>query len=459
MVPTMYYDMMIANGFSYQDCVDAGYFEDEYQSKHQLMEMLCDPDSPFNDVIVDAIVEKSPDIIISMAGCFSPMHAGHLDAIRLARSFYIDRGYNPLCVLFPAHDSYVDVKRGGTCKFSAMSRIQYMKKFLEDNNETDIIIDEHPALYMPAELNFPYLMMRLSHFAPNVKQSFVVGADNQMFALAIKQTEHDTFIVSRDSVDITVDSRLQQHGMSNDNIFVVKNSPYSYLSSTLIRDKVMSSLSNPDISGTYMVRDDSGLGGFENVTERLVGALDFVFEGKLDITVIDAKEQVEMCRQHVANMNSYVISMDKYFQGDFNIRCSRLFKKNTYQKSPCGFLVENEDEFIQFLKQLPKNANVLIVDDDISSGHSFNYVRNLIFRNTGVVAEGFFMNLFYLQQKGINKKVYDIIDVRDFVPFAKNGGLRTKHNRLMYKYPQVNLATRAKIPHDKIMLFNELMYG
>ena len=45
----MFYDLMIKNGFTMQDCVDAGYFDDGYESADQIMGMLC-ADSIYNCV-------------------------------------------------------------------------------------------------------------------------------------------------------------------------------------------------------------------------------------------------------------------------------------------------------------------------------------------------------------------------------------------------------------------------
>ena len=57
-------------------------------------------------------------------------------------------------------------------------------------------------------------MERIS-FCTGVKQSFVVGADNQMFALAIKRKQAiNTFIIARDGVEISVSSRLSRMDMN-----------------------------------------------------------------------------------------------------------------------------------------------------------------------------------------------------------------------------------------------------
>lgn len=455
----MFYDLMIKNGFTMQDCVDAGYFDDGYESADQIMGMLC-ADSIYNCVLVDAISEKQPDIIVSMSGCFSPFHDGHLHSLKLARDFYESQGLKVLCVLFPAHDSYVDVKRNGTCRKNAFSRIQYMKKFLEESNETDIIIDEFPALQMPRELNFPFLMERISHFAPGVKQSFVVGADNQMFALAIKQTSNDTFIIARDGVEISVSSRLESYGMNMENVHIVYDNEYSHLSSTLIRNKI--NIDDNKIDGVYLIRDDSSLGGFENVSPKLKDALEKVFDGRIAVDVIDGVKQISECSDFIRSNYSdhVVISMDKYYKGDFSLSCSRIFKKYTYQKTPVGYVIDNEKEFIDFLKALSANSKILVVDDDISSGFSFNYISSIIKTHVeSCTIDGFFMNEYYMKTNNIIGEVYDIVDCRDFVVDAPNGGLRTATGRVMYKYPAVNIATRAKIPSDMIGVFNTLMYG
>lgn len=455
----MFYEMMLKNGFTMQDCVDAGYFEDDYSSNEQVMNMITSP-SIYNNVLMDAISEQQPDIIVSLSGCFSPFHDGHLHSLRLARSFYAEKGMKVMCVLFPAHDSYVSLKRNGSCKKDAFSRIQYMKKFLEESNETDIVIDEFPAIQMPSELNFPFLMERISYFAPGVKQSFVVGADNQMFALAVKQTDHDVFIVNRDGIEITVNARLAQHGLDMENVYVVEDNQYSYLSSTLIRKNIENT--EDKNTGVYLIRDDSVLGGFKNISNKLKNALESVLDDTISVKIIDGVKQVIDCSNFINDNYSdhVVISMDKYFKGDFSLSCSRIFKKYTYQKTPIGYVIDNEAEFVEFLKNLPIDTKILIVDDDISSGFSFNYISNVIKKIVPRCSiDGFFMNEYYMKVSGITEPVYDIVDCRDFVLNAPNGGLRTVDGRIMYQYPMVNITTRAKIPATMIGKFNALMYG
>ena len=40
-------------------------------------------------------------------------------------------------------------------------------------------------------------------------------------------------------------------------------------------------------------------------------------------------------------------------------------------------MIDNEKEFIDFLKTLSTNSEILVVDDDISSGFSFNYISSI----------------------------------------------------------------------------------
>lgn len=454
----MVYQEMLRNGFCIQDCIDAGYFDDQYANDHHIKSLLIGSD--YDDAILYGVNTINPDIIISMSGCFSPFHQGHLNAMVQARALYESKGMRVMCIFIPANDSYVDVKRNGTCKMTAMERIQYMKKFLEESNERDIVIDEHPALAMPYELNFPYLLNRIEIIAPNVKQSFVVGADNQLFALALKNMGHDTVVLNRDNTDIIIEERLKSHNMDMTAVYIINDNQYSNLSSTLVR----SSFSLPTLSkdGIYLIRNDSRLGGFVDNTIILEECINKAFRG-INTHIIDAEYQINICKKYIANNYSdyIVISMDKYFKGDFNIECSRLFKPFTYQKNPVGYEIVNKDQLVSFLYTIQPNAKILVVDDDISSGYSFNYIKNIIIENCQPqIIEGFFMNLYYMEVNNITDDVYDIVDARDFISYAKNGGLKSVDGkRYLYKYPYVNIATRAKIPVNEVLSFNAALYG
>lgn len=453
------YERMIEAGISLSDCVLAGYFLDQYVDDSHIQACLFG--SVFDDAIREQVSVIDPDIIISLFGCFSPIHSGHIGAALAAKELYENAGKRALVVLQPANDSYVDIKRGGVCKMPAMQRIQQIKQYLEENSIDGVIIDEHPALCMPYELNFPYLLQRISTLAPGVKQSVVVGADNQYFALANSYMGHDTVILPRDGVDINVYPLLEKYGFDTQSVHIIENTTFSHLSSTLIRGSTV--VEDHEMSGTYFIRDDSVVGGFDANVSSIKSAFETIFyDTGVTVNVIDANEQILMCSDYIDKEYSgwYVLSMDKYFTGDFQIFCSRIFKNMTYQKKPVGYVIENEDELVEYLKKLPTDANVLVVDDDISSGYSFNKVKDVIMNVLPhSTIKGFFMNLYYMNENGINGDVYDIVDVRDFVEGVKYGGLNTVEKRVPYKYPFVNLFTRAKIPFNSIMDFNRLVWG
>ena len=76
----------------------------------------------------------------------------------------------------------------------------------------------------------------------------------------------------------------------------------------------------------YLIRDDSALGGFENVSPKLKDALEKVFDGRIVVDVIDGVKQISSVL--ISSVPIYsdhvVISMDKYYKGIFHYR-ARIF--------------------------------------------------------------------------------------------------------------------------------------
>lgn len=452
-----YYDIMIDSGFyPLHDCVEAGYFKDGYTSDAEIKSMLFG--SVYDTPIINKYKSIMPDVVVAMSGCFSPIHEGHLNALKTAKEYYESKGQVVMGIIIPANDSYVDVKRDGSCKCSAIERILTIKQCIEDNGMDWLVVDEHPALAMPYELNFPHLIERIEYLTIDTKISFVVGSDNQNFAIAMVQGNHDTFVIKRKDDVVDIIDRLSLLGERTDTTIVVEENAYQYLSSSVVR----SNIRKPTENGVYVVRNDLQLVGVANYDFVAAVFVEYVKTNCYEnVLVIDVKDQLNLTYGYVSIKypRHVVISMDKYFKGDFNIDCSREFEEYTCQTRSKSYLIRNKGELVQYLKGLPDDVQVLIVDDDISSGYSINIIDSIVkeYAECNNI-EHLFMNELYMSVYGITEKQIDIVDMRDFVYGAVNGGLVVEGGkRVPYTYPYVNINKRAKIPYEKVLEFSRFI--
>lgn len=461
------YSEMLKDGYSHEDVVTAGYFQDNYTNHMDVMTSLYY--SQYNNSLFHVASKIKPTRIVALSGCFSPIHAGHISALTKAKEHYERLGERVLGILIPAHDSYVDVKRNGTCKCSAIERIIKIKKYLESHQIDWVVVDEHPALAMKGELNFPYLLTRLNATMPKTKISFVFGADNVEFVWAMSYSNFDSFVVNRnDSID-RINNAISKIRNGYDKVVVVEDNEYSDLSSTLVRKATIETY--PE-NAVYLVRDDSMLfnnGVYLHYGKMISQYLDDVFTPLgIRVVTINAEEQLSIFTKYMKEKygEGYVaISMDKYWKGSFQLNTSRIFEQYSYQKQSKGMVYRNISALEKFIAKLPENANIVLVDDDISTGFTINAIQELInsIRSDITMTTEFISNV-YMQHTSVDftaEQIYDIVDVRDFVFKAANGGLVVQQGkkvvRVPYTYPNVNLYTRAKIPYNKIIDFTDYL--
>lgn len=459
------YSEMLQDGYTEDDIVTSGYFLDKYNSVNDLTN---DSSSHYNDSLFHLYSILNPTIIIAISGCFSPIHAGHIQALIAAKAHYNSLGYTVMGVIIPAHDSYVDTKRGGVCKCSAIERIIKIKKYLEAHKLSWIGIDEYPALYWKAEVNFPFLLDRLHKIFNKIKLGFVYGADNSDFIIPMSYSNYESIIVNRNnSLDKIYNSiaKLKKKHMYT----VIEDNIHEDLSSTSIRH---TTITNYPTKKIYMIRDDSMLinNGMHTYTGKLIAnKLTYIFDNiGISTIVMNAIEQIEIFNRYMENKytEEVIISLDKYFKGDFQFKVSRLFSLYTYQGYSKGLYYKNLPEFEEFLTKLPLYTKIVLVDDDKSSGMTISTITNLILSiRDDLVISTEFINEVYLQNIGYAPEdIYDIVDIRDFIFNSSNGGLMIEGvtklpKRYPYVYPYVNLHSRAKIPYNEIINFTQFLYS
>lgn len=210
---------MLDNGFTMEDVVKAGYFEDNFHDR-EIMRI------PFGKP------KKDKRIIIGMSGCFSPMHEGHVHALELTKDYFIRAGYVIVrAIIFPAHDSYVSIKRGGEAKCDIQTRLKQIREFIEQNGGW-IDVDDFPATQLPNEVNFPFLIDRLQSYGElfEAETAFVVGGDNSHFAYAFSNSKTKIVCVDRENK-----IELDKSRLINVDYHEISENKYHQLSSSSIR--------------------------------------------------------------------------------------------------------------------------------------------------------------------------------------------------------------------------------
>lgn len=209
-----------------------------------------------------------------------------------------------------------------------------------------------------------------------------------------------------------------------------------------VRYEELSNMSNNDPRFYYGLRDDSKLCINRDVSsfvKDLVSLLSKKIYNQYPVYLFSAVDQIEYCRK-VIQGQSNILSLDKWFKGDFNLNISRVFTNDT-QVRPIYYNIENVEEFKHWLQTVDY---VNIYDDDICSGGTLQAVTSLI----DVPWDANSLDRLYNLPKFV-----DICDVRDFIPGAKYGGLVCNFGgglfRNLYIEPNVNLESRMKITNGK----------
>jgi hypothetical protein len=192
--------------------------------------------------------------------------------------------------------------------------------------------------------------------------------------------------------------------------------------------------------------------------------LDKILQKYTDAEVIkfSAAEQIKFVEGYLKanHPDSVIISLDKWFVGDFQVNISRVFRENSLQGKPQGFSFENRYKFEKYLKSVyKKKQSIVFVDDDIASGITMRTLTALVSMDFGshFSIKGLSMAELYNPHQG--RQILDIVDTRDFIEGAQFGGLLCEGGRVLYKHPNVNLVSRMKLTEENAINFTKEFYG
>ena len=326
--------------------------------------------------------------------------------------------------LSPSHDSYVKEKLKDEF-ISLPERFNSIEKVIEDNSW--LMLDKFEGL-LPNPINFTTVLIKLEKFLkekyPNssIKIGYVYGSDNEDFGWAFIKNGLG-FCIERDLYPFSYDFK---------NVINCPKTKMSALSSTQIRKPQYLLRKEPQSP----VKEIS----YKDYELFCLGLKEIFAKLHLSPELVTAKTEVKS--------NYPIISLDSYFKGDYNFHVSREFNLD-HQLRP-NYLISRPDypELDSQIKNIP-SGNYCLVDDDTATGTTISLVKQLL-NHCSIKEEKFLID---------TSNSLDIVDCRDFLWGAKDGGLVIKsfsqNFRVPYLFPWVNLESRAKIDSKSILWLTE----
>lgn len=444
-----YYNKLYKKTNDLDLCIEAGYFEDNLDEIPYDLNCLT---TPFNHL--KNIDDSKENIVLLTTGAFSPIHLGHISMMQSAERKLIEKGYNVLGGYFsPCNYKYL-IKKGNT-RLPDNTRLNFLNEQL---SSTHYKLDLWESLHLTDTVNFTEVINRLEqylnkHVSKKIKVIYVYGLDNIDFSKCFDGIKPNV-CVYRDT-DSKFKNKINE--LKNSSTIFIKDNIYSGLASSKINVSNILDFKSFDVN-KYLVRNE-GVSPFKylniDVTDNQKIFKDNFIKllnkfTRYDIDELNITEQINYANKILQDKNT--ISFDYFFKGNYNIEMSRLFELSDFQKNPDKIINSpNSQPLINQIKHIDTNKGYVVIDDDTVSGNTLNKIKKLL-ANIDIQS-------FYFLADYLNEEYFDVIDLRDFIIGAENGGLvvclNNKNIRVPYIYPFVNLSTRASIDLDKSKEFSK----
>ena len=411
--------------------------------------------TPFDKLKGNVNDLKNPIVLLSTGG-FYPIHDGHIKMMEEAKKVLSEDGYDVIGgYLSLSHDDYISTKPYYIS--DQYERINEGREYLK--NSDLLMIDPWESIYVRTPINFTDVIERLQKYLQKyiderIKIAYIFGGDNVEFMYCFKKNGI-AVCLNRDGYN---ELFIKTMKIKNDNMYFIDNlNSSSLLSSRYIREKHSKKIISYKDVGNYLIRNESLLPLSNLIREdnkellqqlqeeflnKFMRLLSNCFDNKIFIKVINMEFQLKDAYDYLQKQNT--INLDSYFRGTYNLEVSRLFNVSSYQDKYIKLIGRLGYETIEEQVKKIKNGSYVLVDDDSVTGRTLNSIKEKL--PTDVVISG-----TYLLANSINEKVFDVVDLRDFIIGTTNSGLVVKlpngiYTRAPYVMPYVNLTTRASIP-------------
>ena len=407
---------------------------------------------------------KNPVVLLTTGG-FDPIHEGHLYMMDFAKKVLEKNGYNVVGgYLSPSHESYVSTKP--YYKINSYERLDLCQECVKDSKW--LMIDPFESIYVKTYVNFTDIIQRLElylkkHINSNIQVAYVFGGDNSEFMYCF-ENKGIGICIEREGYSEKF-NQIKNKCKGKNNFFINNKSIVSTYSSRNIRQRESYDYNNQNYSkedGDYVIRNEGItplLNYKQNVKEeilqkeheeflkQLIELIRAVFHNQLDVKTINM--EVQLKKAYSILEAKQTISLDTYYRGTYNIETSRLFDISDIQKKYISLIGRIGHDTVKNQIQKIEDGNYILVDDDSATGKTIMEVMSNLPERINIE------QIFLLASMG-NEKIFDIVDLRDFIIGAKNGGLvvrlpNKEIARSPYMLPYVSLKTRATISASKEM--------
>lgn len=425
---------------------EAGFFDDgiPYNKNSVAVADFATILTPRNKI--NAAFTKNRVIIIS-TGAFAPMHDGHLEMIEIAKKEMEIRGYSVVGgYVCPDNQDYITRKYNGSV-MTAENRILCCEEFVKNS---DWISVSRLGMYgFPKDVNFTEIIYRMQKMFPECKIAYVYGSDNAGFSWLF--TDNTIGVCVKRNGDGGKYEKYQEMFENCENvIFSNESRIYSDVSSTKIRnrkEKMVYLIRNDSRLVTSVLRRFVSKASLDSANKEFVNKLAKIIEKRVPsnvkVSVVDAVAQRILFDKRLSKKYP-TISLDMHYTGDYQIGITRVFELDSNQKTPVKFVSRNTFEPIDSeIAKIPAGEYTL-VEDDIASGSTINYIIEKLLSKKIIIKD------IALMSKVVDGPLYDIVDVRDFIVGSTQCGLTVRDTtgkivKVPYCYPYVNLLSRAKL--------------
>lgn len=443
--------------------IKAGFVPDPFtyeEINYYNIELLT---TPF-DKLKDNINEMDNPIVLLSTGGFYPIHDGHIKMMNEAKKIVEDNGYKVVGgYLSLSHEDYISTKPYYIK--NQYDRVNECREYVKDSDW--LMIDPWESIYVRAPINFTDVIERLQLYLQKyvnkkIKVAYVFGGDNVEFMYCFRK-KGIGICINRDGYNELFNKTKK---IQNDNMYFIENSDKSsILSSRYIRKNQNIDIISYDNVGNYLIRNESLLPLEKYVNElnkdkvqvlqekflnKFMRMLSNCFDNKIYVKVINMSNQLKKASEFLKDKNT--INLDSYFRGTYNLEVSRLFNISSYQNKYLELIGRLGHETISEQVEKIRPGEYILVDDDSVTGRTLNSVKSCLPSNVKVSSQ-------YLLANSITDKIFDVVDLRDFIIGSSNSGLVVKLpngecTRAPYVMPYVNLTTRASIPPAKERQFS-----
>lgn len=417
--------------------------------------------TPFGKILNHLKSKKieRPVVLLSTGG-FCPLHDGHIHMMEMARQTLENNGYTVVGGYFsPSHETYVSTKP--YYNTNTHKRLELCQNQVE--NSDWLMVDPWESNHVRTYINFTDVYHRLKlylnkYINNQIEVAYVCGADNVNFMYSF-ENQGIGVSINRDGFNQEFENVKKE--INSQNVFFINNeSNTKYLSSRYIRKNELPITSNKVNDGHYIIRNEGllPLSHFKNLTtinklqvahnqflKQFLFSLQNIFHHQMKINIVDINEQVENANNKLRDKKT--ISLDSYYNGTYNLKVSRMFDISDTQKRYISLIGNLGKETIEEQVTKIKSDNYILVDDDSVTGKTLNNIMSFLPNHIQI-------DDIYLLSSLFENKIFDVVDLRDFIIGAENSGLVVRLPnceiiRVPYVAPYVSLKSRANISSEK----------